>query len=219
MVTERELKEFFVEYENSTDVNAITHTVQVTSFGGAGTTALCAHLDKCGADIQSGPAHWPFKHRRHPPVLAATPTGFRAIYLVSEPRDAILSLFRRNYQVGHFKALNEREPTPAELVLLESLFTFVDGKVDVLGLGSHVDAWLTPGRGYPTLVVNHENLADSWPVIADFAGLGDQVPAFPRRDRHSSWEAQSEPIRVGLTNMFGELAERISALPATSLIN
>src|SRR5690606_30273635 len=94
-------------YAETTDPYLIDHTVQVTSFGGSGTTALCNKFLDAGVDLQKGPAQWPFKHRRVPPTVDEVPDGFRVVYVVGDPRDAVVSIFRRNLQLGHYESLHD----------------------------------------------------------------------------------------------------------------
>src|SRR5690606_9327806 len=119
----------------------IDHTVQVTSFGGSGTTALCGYLLARGVDLQKGPAQWPFKHRRFPPSADEVPDGFRVVYIVSDPRDAIVSIFRRDYQLGHYAALREEQPDDEAARRLASLDAFLDAGHDEFRLADHFARW------------------------------------------------------------------------------
>ena len=213
------LQRFMADYAESGDALHIDHTVQVTSFGGAGTTALCGHLDACNADIQSGPGHWPFKHRRTPPTPDEIPDGFRVIYLVGDPRDAVVSLFRRGYQVGHFRAMREREPDEQELLRLRTIESCLEPGDDLFDLAGHVDGWLRPGKGFRVLAVRQDALSSAWPSVASFAGLDDSAPALPAHERSSKWRSQPDPIASALDEIYGPLASRLAALPQASIID
>ncbi len=212
------LERFMADYAESGDALRIDHTVQVTSFGGAGTTALCGHLDLCKADIQKGPGHWPFKHRRTIPTPDEIPDGFRTIYLVGDPRDAVVSLFRRNYQVGHFRAMRERDPDEAELERLNTIETFLAPDDDLFDLAGHVDAWLHPGKGFQVMAVRQDALSSEWPTVAEFAGLDATAPALPAHERASNWRSKPQPIADALDRIYGPLAARLAALPGVSII-
>ena len=67
----------------------VHHRVQVTSFGGSGTTALADHLLAAGVDLPKTPGFFPFKHQRVPPPGSAVPTGFRVVYPFGDPRNAV----------------------------------------------------------------------------------------------------------------------------------
>jgi len=190
----------------------IHHTVQVTSFGGSGTTALCQHLIDGGVDLQPGPAQWPFKHRRPAPTAAEIPEGFRVVYPLADPRDAVLSLFRRNYQVGHYRSLWEREPDAAAAARLRDLDTFLRAGVDDFALLEHFEGWLHHPPGYDVMFIRYDCLRDAWPRLAEFVGAPD-LPPMVWRTRTSSWQQLDPAPRQRLQAMYGALAERIAALP------
>ena len=58
------------------------------------------------------------------------PDGFRVVYLVGDPRDAVLSIFRRNYQFGHYGVLHGHEPDADAAARAETLETFADAGID-----------------------------------------------------------------------------------------
>lgn len=196
----------------------VDHTVQVTSFGGSGTTALVDRLLAAGVDLQKGPAQWPFKHHRIPPAGHEVPAGFRVVYVVGDPRDAVLSLFRRGYQFGHYEALHAgRSPGPDVAADLQSLDDFLAGGVDHFELADHVERWLHHPPGYPVMVVRYDHLAESWPQIDEFVGIGPGAPAFAARDRRSDWRSAPPEVQQGLERLYGELADRIASLPPVSV--
>lgn len=195
----------------------VDHTVQVTSFGGAGTTALCDHLLELGADLQKGPGQWPFKHRRTPPSAEEVPDGFRVIYVVGDPRDAILSIFRRDYQVGHYAALHDREPSPETRRNLIDLDAFLDAGRDEFELADHLARWRSHDPAYPVIFVRYERLGEIWPQVAEFAGLTSLAPALQMRERHSDWRSLPPKRRQQLDSLYGDLARSIDELPAVEI--
>jgi hypothetical protein len=199
-------------YTDDHDALRIDHTVQITSFGGSGTTALCDHLLALGVDLQKGPAQWPFKHRRFPPAASEVPEGFRVVYIVSDPRDAVMSVFRRDYQLGHWSALNEQDPGDETRRRLASLDTFLDAGHDEFGLADHFTRWRAHDPGYPVMFLRYDHLGDAWPQVADFVGLDAAQPALPTRERHSDWRALPPGRRRQLDAVYGELARTIDEL-------
>jgi hypothetical protein len=187
----------------------VTHTLQVTSFGGAGTTAVIAYLIAAGVELQPGPAQWPFKHRRTPPTREEVPDGFRAIYVVGDPRNAVMSIFRRGIQFGHFGALRDRNPSPAEAAELSSLESYLAGTDDPFLLADHAERWMSRPLGYPLLVVRQESLHLQWERICDFVGIDDNNPPPPVRHRSSDWQELPEPVRQALDRQLGPLASWI----------
>jgi hypothetical protein len=204
-------------YADDHDTLRIDHTVQITSFGGSGTTALCDHLLALGVDLQKGPAQWPFKHRRVPPAASEVPDGFRVVYIVSDPRDAVMSIFRRDYQIGHWAAMYEHDPSGETQRRLASLDTFLDAGHDDFGLADHFTRWRAHDPGYPVMFLRYAHLADVWPQLAEFVGLDPAQPALPQHERHSDWRALPLQRRQQLDALYGELARAIDALPPVEI--
>lgn len=225
----------FDAYVAEHDLFSIHHTVQITSFGGTGTTALCDHLMGLGVDIQPGPAHWPFKHARDAPTADEVPEGFRVVYLVGDPRNAVVSLFRRSYQVGHALGMHldwrdarrrhraglpGRDPgtprmPPARAARLTSLPTYLAAGVDDFDFAGHLDGWRDHPAGYPVLFVRYEHLGDRWSEVCDFVGLDASHPPLEIRPRASDWTALPRHQRGQLQRLYGDLAARVEALPPT----
>jgi hypothetical protein len=192
-------------------IDRIAHTVQVTSFGGSGSTALSEHLVAAGADLPKTPGEFPFKHQRFPPDAADVPAGFRVLYPFADPRNAMLSIFRRSYGLGHYRGLHLRSPAPDAAARLASLEAFLDGGVDDFGLVDHVDRWLEP-RGYAVMFVRFESLPKVWPTVRDFVGIPLSASCLEMRARTSAWESLPRGQRRRLNQIYGRLAERLDAL-------
>ena len=226
-----------VEYFDGRDCWATDHTVQITSFGGSGTTALCDHLQQLGLDVPKAPGMFPVKHRRYPNEAAEVPAGFRVVYPYGDPRNAVVSLFRRNLQAGHYRWLRYPQPrlergrhVPAldELVdpdgpfqprgevrdRLADLGSFLAGGVDEFRLEDHVDRWLSGAHGYPVLFVRYEALEQVWPEVREFLGLAAEVPCLRVRERSSDWRSLPRETADRLDALYGPLAEKLAALPA-----
>lgn len=198
---------------NPTDM-AIRHSVQVTSFGGSGTTALYEHLAQLHVDVPRTPGQFPFKHQPDPPRLHEVPPGFRVVYLCGDPRDAVASVFRRGFQGGHFRGMRMREPAPEVEARLTSLLTFAEAGVDDFEIEAHLERWLAV-TDYPVLFVKYDALESSWPTLRDFVGLPADAPPLPVVGRQSDWRRLPRSIRRGLDQMYGSVARRIEALPDT----
>jgi len=192
-------------------IDRINHTVQVTSFGGSGSTAVSEHLMAAGADLPKTPGEFPFKHQRVPPDRSEVPAGFRVLYPFTDPRNAMLSIFRRSYGLGHYRGLHMQSPPADAAERLASLDAFIEGGVDDFGLVDHVDRWLEP-RGYPVMFVRFESLPKVWPAVRDFIGLAESVPCLELRSRSSAWESLPRGPRRRLDKIYGRLARRLDAL-------
>jgi hypothetical protein len=201
------------QYSADRDPHRIDHTVQVTSFGGSGTTALCDHLAGLGVDLQKGPAHWPFKHQRQPPKAHEVPDGFRVVYLVGDPRDAVLSIFRRRWQLGHYEGMNGEAPGPQARRRLASLDDFLEAGVDDFRLAEHLHGWLGHDPAYPVMFVRYADMVSVWNELCDFVGLGPERPVVGIRPRNSDWRSLPQRQIECLDAMYGDLAAEIAGMP------
>ena len=200
------------EFGRDHDPFAVEHEIQVTSYGGTGTTVLVNRLLDAGLSMPPGPGQWPHKHHWQPPAGDAVPPGFRAIYIAGDPRDALLSIFRRGYAVGRYHNLFNTEPGPEITARLETLEGFLAAGIDDFALADHVRSWRDHPRDYPVMFVRYDELGDAWPEIADFAG----IPVDPPLDfqpRASDWRSLPEPLRTQLDELYGELAAVIEGWP------
>jgi hypothetical protein len=196
------------------DPDRLDHTVQITSFGGCGTTALYEYLGAAGCNIPKTFGHFPFKHQRTPPDPATVPPGFRAVYLYGDPRNAVLSIFRREAQFGHYRGMRLADPPAAAKRRLASVEAFLDAGVDEFQLEDHFDQWWGHGRdSVPVLFVEYEHLANVWPTVRDFVGLPADYPCLDWQPRSSDWQTLPAVQRSQLDTMYGRLVERISSLP------
>jgi hypothetical protein len=196
----------------------VVHTVQVTSFGGVGTTTMCDHLACLGVDVPTTPGHFPFKHGRIPPRAYDVPDGFRVVYILGDPRDAVLSIFRRGRQESHYRGMIGFEPSATTLHHLSNLDTFLEGGVDEFLIEDHLDRWMNRAPiGYPVLFLKFWSLPESWSTVMDFVGAPQESEGPELVPRASDWSSLAEPQRTRLDRMYGALAERIDAMPAVHI--
>jgi hypothetical protein len=198
--------------------DSITHTLQVTSFGGSGTTALARHFVDAGLDLPASPDHWPYKHTGDPPSAAEVPEGFRVVYVYADPRDAVLSLFRRNLQQGAYRIFHWQQAPPEIEQRLQSIAAYVSGGIDDFALQRHFDAWLRHPAGYPVLFLQFDSLPDTWPAVRDFVGLPSTYPCLEIRPRRSPLSSVEPEIATGLTAMYRGLLDRIESLPPVHIV-
>jgi hypothetical protein len=192
----------------------IRHTVQVTSFGGCGTTSLCDHLLVAGADLPTTRDCFPFKHMRFPPAPQDVPTGFRVVYLCGDPRNAVLSFHRRwSSFEATYTSLHLRQPPEETRPRLATLEAFLEAGVDELQLEDHLERWLRHAPGYPVLFVRFELLAEAWPTVREFVGLPSEYPPIELKDRSSDWRTLPQPLRSQIDRLYGDLARRIADWP------
>jgi hypothetical protein len=192
----------------------IEHTVQVTSFGGCGTSAVYAYLSDAGLDIPKTFGQFPFKHQRVPPDPTIVPPGFRVVYLYGDPRNAVLSIFRRGRQLSHYRGMRLANPSSEAQARLSSLESFVRAGIDYYELEDHFEQWWgRSSHSFPVLFVRYELLAHVWPTLRDFVGLPAGYPCLPLKSRSSDWRSLPPPTQTQLDRIYGRFARRVSSLP------
>jgi hypothetical protein len=196
----------------------VRHRVQVTSFGGSGTTALHEHLLRMGVDVPTTPGSFPFKHQRVPPAPDAVPPEFRVVYPFGDPRNAVVSVFRREFQGGHYRGMRLRKPMPEAEHHLTDLEHFLEGNVDEFEIEDHFDQWFDArARTYPVLFLRYEALPDVWPAVCEFVGLPAGSPCLPIRPRASQWTELEVSQRERIDAMYGAFARRLEDLPSVEV--
>jgi hypothetical protein len=202
----------------SDDLSQIRHRVQITSFGGSGTTALHDHLFRAGVDVPKTPGSFPFKHQRVPPASNAVPPGFRVVYPFGDPRNAVVSVFRREFQGGHYRGMRLRKPSRETERHLTDLEHFLEAGVDEFEMQDHFNHWFSgDGRTYPVLFLRLEQLPEAWPAVCDFVGLPPDTACLPVRSRVSEWAALGADQRERIDAMYGTFARRLAVLPPVEI--
>lgn len=192
---------------------SIKHSLQVTSFGGAGTTMLYSFLESTNADLPDASHDWiPWKHMTEPPADRDVPDGFRAIYLFSNPMNAVLSVFRRGYQHWHAERMVNGGPAWNDEWELEDMLEL---DYDPFRMDDHFQAWAEADRSYPILLVRFDALWDHLPELLAFAGVRSTYhAAFPEhRPRNSDWTQAEPEIRDWLDTIYGPFAQRLDDTP------
>jgi hypothetical protein len=194
------------------NLGVIEHTIQVTSFGGTGTTMLYRFLETWESDIPSNHPNWrPWKHLPAPPQDDEVKDGFRAVYVYGNPMNAVLSVFRREYQQWHVR--NMRNFPIEDWDDDWELDDVLAQPEDPFRMTRHFRNWTQADRSYPILLLQFDAIWRRLPEIFAFLGLPSRaLDDFPeRRQRHSDWTDEPEHIRQGLKRLYGELAEDISS--------
>lgn len=195
----------------------IEHTVQVTSFGGVGTTMLYQFLDKHGLNTPDGHDWLPYKHMAPPPPDRDVRESFRAIYMFDNPMNAILSVFRRGFQHWHAQNMLGDACTWDDDWTLED---FLERGKDHFRMHEHFRLWATARRNYPIMLLKFDALWRRLPEVFAFLGLPscllDEFPV--RRKRHSDWTDQPAANRESLLRLYGELHDEITAFPELKII-
>jgi hypothetical protein len=174
------------------DINVV-----VASYGGAATTLIMTFLQKNGVQTNDPSDRDYCKHLPLPPC--SLNRNVRIIYIISDPVDAVGSLFRRNYQWRSFRKYTRRWITcpPA----LESLERYWTSGEDILMLRSHYTNWTSVFQRQPTLVVPYERLWDQAGTWLEFVGLPSSLISSLPEQRPRKTEA-----------LFGLLGSQATAM-------
>jgi hypothetical protein len=141
--------------------------------------------------------------------------GFRVVYVLGDPYNAVLSIFRRGLGEGHYRGVHCMPPADAVRARLADLELFLEAGIDDFGLEDHLNQWLsnTDAR-YPVMFLKFDALIDCWPRVRRFVGLPDDTPPPTIRARHSNWRSHPEPTQRRLQAIYGRLANHIDELPS-----
>jgi hypothetical protein len=176
---------------------------------------LYRFLEKHGKQTPKSHDRIPWKHQSSPPSDSQVSSGFRAVYLFSDPRNAVVSIFRRGIQHFHLSRLSDavggwgvatRDPESWPLS------TFLDHGVDLFDMETQYDNWTNADRDYPIMILRFEALWDRLPEVFAFLGIpSESVRDFPSyRERHSNWKTDlAAEEREKLNHIYGNLAQRI----------
>lgn len=193
-------------------------TSRIVSFGGVGSSSLVAHLENGHKDRIW--YHSRDKHCIHPDLLPEVRKGLpiRACFVFGNPYHAILSVFRRELHRRHEKSMSKTLPGYRPVLRKDTTaLEYLRGGVDRFFFEKHLDNWIGyEGEAVKVLAVKYENLGDHIGEIMSF--LGCPRP-FEVRPRTSRFHQEPDSVQEGLEAMYGELKERIDALPSLIRVN
>lgn len=207
----------------------------IVSFGGVGSKMLSRSVYEAMGVTDPQSYRQAHSHHRIPPLQLLP--GQQVVYVLGDPRDAVLSFFARR-EMRHdrhgfapaepgeelgtnqeneqkhwvVKHLRNIQAEQRELTEEWDLATYLDQPSDLFRLEEHVDAWLYANGDYPVTFVKYDRL---WDVAGDLAAhLGlDRLDLPDRIERSSDWRHLDQPLREGLDRLYGDLAARIDAMP------
>ena len=192
-----------------------TYDAILVSYGGSGTTFILKYLAKY-YDVNSWDSHNDgIKHANSPnhPIFDGLDIR-KAVYIYSDPIQAVLSLFRRDFQSHMSKKLldstyadvtqyNRRTKLSGPSFTLDNM---LDDGTDYFGINAHWAHWTNKPVQFPTLFIRFENFYQNIEDFFDFLDLDqNQRDAFPpRRERKSSISQHDVAVRRALEEIYGE---------------
>jgi len=179
------------------------------SMGGVGSTALARHLlsfaDKTALEHAWSPAVYEGMDK------------VRLGYMFGNPYNAVLSIFRREYQRMHANAMNRNSPTPAVDLKGIGIEEYLERGVDEFRIERQFDNWTNPANArHPTILIRYEALHENIDQVLSFFSC--EKP-FQVQRRNSQWTDQPAHIQQGLQRMYQGLMEKIEATPQIVILH
>jgi hypothetical protein len=213
--------------------STLRHTLQITSIGGVGTTFLYRFATEAGlniyrsydgGDVVSDWGIW--KHTRFPighshhQGLEVLP-GYRVVYIVGDPRDALMSIYRRGFNYWAIDRLDLSNEDVATLRSCQSLDDYLSHGKDLYQFADHVDRWIQGAGGhYPVMVIKYAAIWSNKDQLLDFMQVPEKSRGlFPeQKDRNSDWSSLDPERRDRICHIYGDLADRIESLPDVQVL-
>ena len=154
---------------------------------------------------------------RYPPLDYTVQRDFRALYMVADPRDAILSVFRRGYQHWHIQRM---EGDVSLWNYSWNLEQFLSHEYDHFRIREHFDNWTKARRSYPIMIIKYDALWDHLSEVFEFIGAPlESTEEFPsRKERNVNWRAEGKGIQDALNRIYGGLAEDVAMMRDISVL-
>jgi hypothetical protein len=157
----------------------------VCSFGGVGTSFFIKYISQYKI-VNHVSNEDGLKHLAHPPI--AKNKNLKVIYIVGNPYNAVISIFRRNHQYTHSKNLLKYCPNVEPIAKGTNLEEYLDRKVKKLKIRKHILNWINvKDNTYPIMVIKYEYL---WEYIDEILYYLDiplsEKKKFPKREARKS---------------------------------
>jgi|GEM_PF-61610 len=193
--------------------------VIICSSGGVGTSFFMDFVQKykyinSPSDIDG------LKHLDQPPT-GKTKQNFKALYIFGDPLNAVVSLFRRNYQQPHSCKLLANYLDIEPIARYCSLEEYVNEGIDRLKLEQHFDNWSNAQVNYPIMLVKYETMWEHLPEIFDFLEIPtSEIEELEkeRKERESDWIKLPEETKDKLSAMYGKFSEKVANFEEIKII-
>jgi len=186
----------------------------VVSFGGVGTTFLIEFLANY-FKLNHPNDHDGLKHTHLPPI--SINKALKVLYIYGDPREAIISLFRRGYHSMHSKKMMRFIPNTKAIPEDWSLSDYLNSGKDRFGFENHFNNWYHKYQVYNTAYIKYDYLWEQSNLkrLFDFLGLPySQISRFPKRlPRKSKFDNLNTEEDRKINMMYGEFAKKLSIMP------
>ena len=146
-----------------------------------------------------------------PPHDCDVRSDFRAVYLFDDPRNAVLSVFRRGYQDWHIRNMNGNLDEWEEGYTIDD---FLSNGDDLFRMEDQFEDWVHARRSFPILFIRFNELWNHLKTLFSFVGLPQsKMDCFPeKRSRTSDWRTESSNRQEAIEEMYGPLACKVNNL-------
>ena len=183
--------------------------ILVCSYGGVGTSFLISFLEKYkAANSRRDRDH--LKHLDRPPIT--TNKNLKAVYVLGNPLDAVISLFRRNMHHRQSRKLLVNYPSLDPIEPSCTLQEYIQQGVDKFKLNEHFQNWKTAKASYPIMIIKYEAIWNHLTELLNYLEIPlSEATFFPeQKQRKSDWNSLPENIKSDFHKMYGDLNEKIA---------
>lgn len=191
----------------------ISHTLQVTSFGGSATTSLIDWLISNNMNIGTDMT---WKHMLYPPSdnLYIIPKNYKPLYIVGDPVSSVISIFRRQIPYAHGINMGSKY-----IMRGWKIQDYLSKGDDCFNINKQLRAWTTPQKSYKILSVKYKSIWTHSQDICDFFGVPNTVrKSFPQYRQRQSESHRFYRFENELTELYKDAIEYIDSLPSCVII-
>ena len=190
----------------------------INSFGGNCTSSFIKFINPKYEKITNHMwYHLELKHKISPPNNFSH--QYKAIYLYGDPRDSLISIYRRDLQNVHYlNTFQKKKKLP------NSIKKFLDNGIDHFKFLEHHLNWTKKNKNkknYEILAIDSRRIWSYKNEILDFLKLPkEKLSDFPKyKPRESSYKKLSYAYRQKINIMYESLLKEINERPFFEIIN
>ena len=196
-------------------MNNVVET-RVCSFGGVGSSNILMHIES--GNRRRITLHQRRKHTIHPKYLVDKGTK-KVLFMVGNPYNALLSVFRRNYQRQHEISMgygkywfNRESEMKVHINNDTTIDNYLKSGADRFNMYEHFYNWYNYEKNdIQILIIKYEYLYLHINYIMKFL---DCNKPFTVKKRLSDWRKESDDVKNGFENMYGDLKSKIDSIPS-----
>lgn len=191
---------------------------RVVSIGGVGSSALLSYVENYNEEKIL--IHQDRKHTIHPKYLIQSDKQYRFLFLIGNPYNAVLSVWRRGCQWEHERCMSfgkfwYKDHRSYKDYVIKGRLTFkqyLENGVDAFHIIDHVKNWVNykPIRNEKIMILKYEFIPAYTNEIAKFFNKKNK---FIFMDRKNNFKNEPEEIKEKLIKIYKDTKEYIDSLP------